>query len=128
MADKDKIGGYLEVGVDDKGQVVINHADLTPDANGVGHIIFSPAQARTLGLLLLRKASDADGFPGTGEEGEYFIEVNRNVRKTTASAVRVRIDNPAFDSALRLGDDLLDKALYEDPLYFKLKQFVEFNP
>ena len=38
----DKIEGYLEVGCNDQGEVVVNHPDLKPDENGVGHIVFSP--------------------------------------------------------------------------------------
>jgi hypothetical protein len=44
----DKITGTLEVGTNETNEVVINHPDLDPDENGVGHIVFSPAQARNL--------------------------------------------------------------------------------
>lgn len=53
------MSGFLEVGTNGKGEVVINHPDLTPDADGVGHIVFSPAEARDLAMLLLRKANEA---------------------------------------------------------------------
>lgn len=44
----DKIAGVLEVGISEDGrEVVVNHPDLMPDANGVGHIVFSPNQARS---------------------------------------------------------------------------------
>lgn len=56
----DVVGGFLEVGLDEHGQVVINHPDLKPDENGVGHIVFSPNQARNLALLLVKHASRAD--------------------------------------------------------------------
>jgi hypothetical protein len=52
--------GYLEVGAAD-GEVVINHPDLQPDENGVGHITFSPAQARALARLLEKNAHMLDG-------------------------------------------------------------------
>jgi hypothetical protein len=52
--------GFLEVGVNESGEVVINHPDLQPDENGVGHIVFSPAQARNLARLLLKKADEAE--------------------------------------------------------------------
>ena len=52
----DKIEGYLEVGTNDQGEVVVNHPDLKPDANGVGHIVFSKNQARNLANLLLKHA------------------------------------------------------------------------
>lgn len=55
----DKIGGYLEVGHKD-GEVIINHPDLKPDENGVGHIVFSPNQARNLARLLEEHAACAE--------------------------------------------------------------------
>ena len=54
------IGGFLEVGLDDHNEVVINHSDLKPDKNGVGHIVFSPSQARNLAALLLKHAAEAE--------------------------------------------------------------------
>lgn len=56
----DKIVGHLEVGTNGKGEVIINHPDLKPDADGVGHIVFSPTQARILGDLLFQKATNAE--------------------------------------------------------------------
>ena len=50
----------LEVGLNDRNEVVINHPDLQPDENGVGHIIFTPEQARQLARLLFLKADAAD--------------------------------------------------------------------
>jgi hypothetical protein len=41
------------------GEVVINHPDIDPDENGVGHIIFSPEQAESLAKLLLGHAQEA---------------------------------------------------------------------
>jgi hypothetical protein len=56
----DKIEGFLEVGhTEDTFDVVVNHPDLKPDENGVGHIVFSPAQARNLAKLLLEHADEA---------------------------------------------------------------------
>jgi hypothetical protein len=56
----DKIEGFLEVGhTEDTFDVVVNHPDLKPDENGVGHIVFSPAQARNLARLLLQQADEA---------------------------------------------------------------------
>lgn len=49
----------LRVGTNGKGEVVINHPDLKPDDNGVGHIVFSPEQARHLANILIAKAFDA---------------------------------------------------------------------
>ncbi len=49
----------LEVGTNGAGEVVVNHPDLQPDENGVGHIVFSVEQARNLANLLISKAADA---------------------------------------------------------------------
>jgi hypothetical protein len=56
----DKIEGFLEVGCNDQDEIVINHPDLKPDENGVGHIVFSPHQARNLAQLLLDNAASAE--------------------------------------------------------------------
>lgn len=56
----DKVTGVLEIGTNGKGDVVINHPDLKPDKNGVGHIVFSPRQARNLARLLLKNADQAE--------------------------------------------------------------------
>jgi hypothetical protein len=74
--------GFLVVGTNGKGEVVINHPDLKPDENGVGHIVFSPAQAHALATLLRNKAGEAQ------EESERIrIEnlppVDRNCRTLT---------------------------------------------
>ena len=61
MTVADKIAGHLFVGrTADTHEVVINHGDLKPDANGVGHIVFSPRQARNLANLLLKHAAYAE--------------------------------------------------------------------
>lgn len=52
--------GFLEVGCNDQDEIVINHPDLKPDANGVGHIVFSAQQARNLAQLLLDNAASAE--------------------------------------------------------------------
>jgi len=51
--------GFLEVGTNGRGEVVVNHPDLMPDEHGVGHIVFSVQQARDFANLLLAKAADA---------------------------------------------------------------------
>ena len=53
----------LEVGTNGAGEVVVNHPDLQPDKDGVGHIIFSPEQARALAFLLQQKAQEAAKIP-----------------------------------------------------------------
>lgn len=57
----DKVEGFLEVGLsEDQREVVVNHPDLKPDENGVGHIVFSPNQARNIAHTILRKATEAE--------------------------------------------------------------------
>jgi hypothetical protein len=56
----DTTGGFLEVGCNEQDEIVINHPDLKPDDNGVGHIVFSPQQARNLAQLLLDNAARAE--------------------------------------------------------------------
>lgn len=57
------MSGFLEVGITPDGkEVIVNHPDLLPDAKGVGHIIFSPAQARDLALVLLKKSRECTYF------------------------------------------------------------------
>jgi len=57
----DKIAGWLEVGVNDRHEVVINHPQLETDENGAGYLVFSPDQARNLARLLNNKADEAEG-------------------------------------------------------------------
>src|SRR5688572_1882837 len=57
---RNEVGGFLEVGANEDGEVVINHPDLNADANGVGHIVFSPSQARHLARLLTENADQID--------------------------------------------------------------------
>ena len=51
--------GILEVGHNACYEVVVVHPDLKPDADGVGHIVFSPKQARKFANLLLKHADQA---------------------------------------------------------------------
>jgi hypothetical protein len=54
---------YLLVSLSEDGQqVIVNYSDLVPDADGCGHIVFSPAQAMDLAMLLFKKANIARGF------------------------------------------------------------------
>jgi hypothetical protein len=49
----------LEVGTNGRGEVVVNHPDLQPDENGVGHIVFSIAQAEAFAFTILKKVQEA---------------------------------------------------------------------
>jgi hypothetical protein len=56
---------YLEVGrTQDTHEVVINHPDLEPDENGVGHLTFTPDQARNLAKLLNYQADESEKEAG----------------------------------------------------------------
>lgn len=54
---RDHVEGYLEVGINETGEVVINL-----DHDRTGHINFSPRQARTLAALLNKKACEAERY------------------------------------------------------------------
>lgn len=56
----DNAKSFLEVGLNDSGEIVVNHPDLKPDADGIGHIIFSPGQARYFAELILKHAAQAE--------------------------------------------------------------------
>jgi hypothetical protein len=61
--------GMLEVGTNGHGEVVINHPDLEPDEKGVGHIVFSPKQARALANILLKKSVEANNERKASRQG-----------------------------------------------------------
>jgi hypothetical protein len=73
----DKVKGVLEVGTNGAGEGVINHPDLEPDENGVGHIVFSPNQARNLANLLIWHATEAEGG-GTSKTATVRNSCNRH--------------------------------------------------
>jgi hypothetical protein len=76
----DKVQDVLEVGLNENNEIVINHPDLKPDKDGVGHIIFSPAQAHHLAHSLLKHA----------EEAEHNIhEAWRKAQRAAAEAIPV---------------------------------------
>lgn len=82
----DKVKGYLEVGRDENGDIVVNHPDLQPDANGVGHIVFSPNQARHLAHLLLKHAEESEDE--ARRKAAAAIPVDRsNIQLTDGSPV-----------------------------------------
>lgn len=51
--------GTLEVGRNDRFEVIVNHPGLKPDENGIGHLVFYPRQARRLARLLMKHAVEA---------------------------------------------------------------------
>jgi hypothetical protein len=78
----------LEVGTNGRGEVVINHPDLQPDDEGVGHIVFSVEQARNLANLLLSKAADA-----ASERGDLKTQfINKSRRLWTEDECRIMVN------------------------------------
>lgn len=61
---EDKVAGYLMIGCNEKGEVVINHPQLEVDADGIGFIVFSTNQARMLATKLLDCANEGDKLRG----------------------------------------------------------------
>ena len=51
--------GTLAVSHTYAGEVVVDHPDLCPDEDGVGHIIFSPSEAENFARVLLIHAHAA---------------------------------------------------------------------
>jgi hypothetical protein len=86
--------GTLWVGRTDKGEIVINHPDLKPDRNGVGHIIFSPAQARGLAALLNKHADEAEPQTSSGSKlpaalAKGFMQMFDCLRNASADESRI---------------------------------------
>lgn len=84
----DKITGFLEVGLNEAGEIVVNHPDLEPDENGVGHIVFSADQARNLARLLEKHANESerearDKRDAEARKAAEAIPVDRNCRVLT---------------------------------------------
>jgi hypothetical protein len=85
----DKIGGFLEVGCNDKGEIIINHPDLKSDGNEVGgHIVFSPDQARALARILTRYADQIEREARIKADDErnkaaHVLPVDRSARVLT---------------------------------------------
>jgi hypothetical protein len=78
----------LEVGTSGAGEVVINHPDLRPDKDGVGHIVFSVEQARDLANLLLSKSADA-----AVERGDFKTTfTNRSRRLWSEEECRIMVN------------------------------------
>lgn len=97
------MSGFLEVGVDDNDEVVVNHPDLMLDAKGVGHIVFSPDQARGLASLLVKHAAMADTSAREKQlrarrEAAAAIPVDRSAR-VLSDGRQVTDDHAEIESA-----------------------------
>ncbi len=94
----DKIEGYLEVGLNEQGEVVVNHPDLKPGENGVGHIVFSASQARDLADLLHKHANQSD------------LEIRRRRQDEAVKAAEaIPVDRSARMLTLRVGHARLSR-------------------
>jgi hypothetical protein len=79
--------GIPEVGTTGDGEVVVNHPDLMPDENGVGHIVFSPGQAFDLAKLLLAKSVEATReLEEQHRKSVESVPVDRSARILTTGA------------------------------------------
>jgi hypothetical protein len=92
----DNAKGFLEVGLNDGGEIVVNHPDLKPDADGVGHIVFSPSQARNFAELLLKHASQSE---------RDRIERETAARRKAAEAIPVDRDARVLTDGSPVTDD-----------------------
>jgi hypothetical protein len=83
----DKIEGFLEVGCNEQDEIVVNHPDLKPDENGVGHIVFSANQARQFAWNLIKHAEEAERSAAHKREQKRLKNippVDRSKRCTTS--------------------------------------------
>jgi hypothetical protein len=83
----------------------------------------TPDQQREFALKMLSKAAERDGFPGSGEPGEYFIDFNTQIQPGKLQAVRVRIDLVTISAT----DKPLDIGLCTHPLFHELKSYVRMQ-
>jgi len=90
-------GGFLEVGTTGAGEVIVNHPDLKPDENGVGHIVFSIDEARNLARLLNEKASDAYDEVRDLKEKEWRAQQEATVPPVDRSARVLADGSPETD-------------------------------
>ena len=75
--------GFLEVCINDYGEIVINHPDLQPDEYGHGHIVFSVPQAEQLVAILLGKIAELKGQGICSECGGTGIQNTVNIASLT---------------------------------------------
>lgn len=61
----DKRTRYMEVGINDSSEVVINYKQGEVDSNGIAHFVFSSNQARNLARLLTKHANEIDALQTT---------------------------------------------------------------
>ena len=100
------VGGYLEVGLNNEGEIVVNHPDLKPDADGVGHIVLSPEQARNLAELLLKHAAQSERDSEERRESER----RRNVVPVDRSAQCLANGSPVTPDHREIGPDGMQRA------------------
>jgi hypothetical protein len=94
--------GYLEIGSNQKGQVVIDYRHLPMDETGVGHIGFSPTEARNLASMLMHQAREVELAPVVGLcaaagafEGTAYLTVAHSLNSSrSASRFCLRTSSP----------------------------------
>lgn len=119
----DKIDGYLEVGTNDKREVVINQFEVRADENGTHFLAFSPLQARHLAELLLKKADEAEGTSRLDDSNLYYVSFDTKTYPGKLAAVRIRLDTCVIaDMNIPLPINLC-----EHPLYRDLQNYVDGN-
>ena len=95
----DKTEGILLVGIDEDGKnVVVNHPDIDADKDGVGHIVFSPAQARNLARLLNEKANAIEPLPEKTMQQLIDVGFNAFGLQLFAESVAGKTDAKTFDA------------------------------
>lgn len=111
----DRIEGFLEVGHNEMGEVIINHTDLKPDSNGVGHIVLFPEQARNLATLLVEKVAQAESLTRAKLDAERMkvaaaIPVDRSARVLTDGSHVTDDHRDILPSGLQKGYVVLSEA------------------
>lgn len=100
------VSGTLMVGTTGAGEVVIEHPDLNADANGVGHIVFSPEQARDLGALMVKKAGDAEMELACETRASFALDPSGEVFTCVAKGRHLGpAPRHAFEVTIKIGGD-----------------------
>ena len=106
----DNAKGFLEFGLNDRDEivVVVNRPDLEPDADNIGHIVFSSEKARDLAKFLLKHAARAERnarvkLDAERQKAAEAIPVDREARVLTDGS-------PVTDDHRELRADGMQKA------------------
>jgi len=97
---------FLEVGLNEDGEVIINHPNIEQDEQG-GHLVFSPAQAENLALQLLKHAATS-----RMEDAYLYKTGDKNITAKDAEAylnTRIPVYVPFAFRVPRKGDWYVNK-------------------